>query len=309
MWRGAFGTWFSIENTLVRAAPLMLIALCTALPAALGLVVIGGEGAVVLGGLGAAVTALWVAGSPPWLAMPAMAVAGMLAGALLIGVVGALRHWRGVNETIASLLVSYLAISVFNHLVRGPLRDPKTFNYPGTFPIPREFRVGDIPGIDVHWGLLIGLVACVGSWLLIDRTAFGFAARFTGQSLAAAKLGGLNIGRLTITLCALGGGAAGLAGMFEAAAVIGRANGALHVGYGFSAILVAFVARHRPLAVIPAAILVGGVRASSGLVQRDFGLPDATITVFEGLLFLAILGAEYFRGRWQPGPTVSSDER
>jgi simple sugar transport system permease protein len=118
--------------------------------------------------------------------------------------------------------------------------------------------------------------------------------------LAAAKLGGLNVGMLTVTLCALGGGAAGLAGMFEAAAVIGRANGALNVGYGFSAILVAFVARHRPLAIVPAAILLGGVRASSGLVQRNFDLPDATITVFEGLLFLSILGAECLRGRWRP---------
>ena len=309
MWRGAFGTWFSFESTLARAAPLVLIALCTALPAALGLVIIGGEGAVVLGGLCAAMTGLWMAGAPPWLAIPAMAAAGILAGALLMGLVGVLRHWRGLNETIASLLVAYLAISIFNHLVRGPLRDPKTFNYPGTFPIPPEFRVGDIPAIDVHWGLLVGVIACVGSWLLIDRTAFGFAARFTGQSLAAARLGGLKVGRLTVTLCALGGGAAGLAGMFEAAAVIGRANGALNAGYGFSAILVAFVARHHPLAVIPAAILIGGIRSSSGLVQRDFGLPDATVTVFEGLLFLAILAAEFLRGRWQLWPLRLPYER
>jgi simple sugar transport system permease protein len=309
MWRGAFGTWFSIENSLVRAAPLMLISLCTALPAALGLVVIGGEGAVVLGGLAAAITALWLADVPPALAIPAMAVAAFLAGAALIGMVGMLRHWRGVNETISSLLVAYLAIALFNHLVRGPLRDPKTFNYPGTFPIPREFRIGDIPGLDVHWGLLAGLVTCVIAWLLIDRTVFGFAARFAGQSLAAARLGGLAIGRLTITLCALGGGAAGLAGFYEAAAVIGRASGALNVGYGFSGILVAFVARHRPLILIPAAILVGGVRASSSLVQRDFGLPDATITVFEGLLFLSILASEFLRERWQPKPGGSSDGR
>lgn len=309
MWRGAFGTWFSVESTLVRAAPLMLIALCTALPAALGLVIIGGEGAVVLGGLSAAVTGLAMAGAPPWLGVLAMAGAGAIAGALVIGIAGALRHWRGVNETISSLLISYLALSIFYHLVRGPLRDPKTFNYPGTFPIPREFRIGDMPGIDVHWGVLIGVLVCVGSWLLIDRTAFGFAARFAGQSLAAARLGGLDVGRLIVTLCVLGGAAAGLAGVIEVAAVIGRASGALNVGYGFSGILVAFVARHSPLAVIPAAILVGGVRASSGLVQRDFGLPDATITVFEGLLFLAILAAECLRGRWPVRRLVLADER
>src|SRR5262245_42136549 len=121
MYMGGFGTWFSWRNTLQRAAPLILTALCTALPAQLGLVVIGGEGALVLGGLGAVVAALYLPGLSPWLVQPAMGLAGMVAGGLLILVAGALRHYRGGNETIRSLLVPYIAGASCTHFVAGPV--------------------------------------------------------------------------------------------------------------------------------------------------------------------------------------------
>ena len=124
MWRGGFGSWFSIQNTLSRAAPLLLAALCVALPARLGLVVIGGEGAIVLGGVAAAAMAVAVAGAPSFVGIVLMGLAGMVAGGIWIGAVGALRHYRAVNETISSLLMAYIAIALMNHLVEGPLRDP-----------------------------------------------------------------------------------------------------------------------------------------------------------------------------------------
>src|SRR5262245_46575573 len=128
MYQGGFGTWFSWQNTLQRAAPLILTALCTAIPAHLGLVIIGGEGALALGGLGAVVMAQHLPGSAPWLVQLAMALAGMVVGGLLILIAGALRHYRGVNETISSLLLTYIAIAGFHHLVEGPLRDPASLN-------------------------------------------------------------------------------------------------------------------------------------------------------------------------------------
>src|SRR5262245_24134514 len=121
MYQGGFGTWFSWQNTLQRAAPLILTALCTAIPAHLGLVIIGGEGALVLGGLGAVVMALYLPGSAPWLVQLAMALAGMVAGGLLILVAGALRHYRGVNETVGSLVLTYIALAVCNHVLPGPV--------------------------------------------------------------------------------------------------------------------------------------------------------------------------------------------
>ena len=299
MYTGGFGTWFSWQNTLQRAAPLILTALCTAIPAHLGLVIIGGEGALVLGGLGAAVTALQFSGGTPWLVQLAMALAGMVAGGLLILVAGALRHYRGVNETISSLLLTYIAIAVFNHLVEGPMRDPASLNKPSTAALSETHMLGVLPGMEVHWGLVYGLLACVVIYVLMSRTVFGFAARMAGGNARAAQLSGLPIGRLILTGCFLAGAAAGLAGMVEVAAVHGRANASLVVGYGYTGILVAFLARHHPLAIIPVAVLLGGIGASGGLLQRRLGLPDATVLVLQGILFVVILASETLRDRLQ----------
>ena len=299
MWRGGFGSWFSVQNTLSRAAPLLLAALCVALPARLGLVVIGGEGAIVLGGVAAAATAVAVAGAPSFVGIVLMAIAGMVAGGIWIGAVGALRHYRAVNETISSLLMAYIAIALMNHLVEGPLRDPASLNKPSTHPIDPAFAIGAMPGMEVHWGLAVGVVACVVSWVLIEKTRWGFAARIAGGNVRAAQVQGLAVGPLIVGFTALAGGFAGLAGMIEVAAVQGNANGSLAAGYGYTGILVAFLARHNPLAIIPVAILLGGIDASGGLLQRRMDLPDATVQVLQGMIFIVILFSETFYGRFK----------
>ena len=299
MWRGGFGSWFSIQNTLSRAAPLLLAALCVALPARLGLVVIGGEGAIVLGGVSAAAMAVAVAGAPSFVGIVLMAIAGMVAGGIWIGTVGALRHYRAVNETISSLLMAYIAIALMNHLVEGPLRDPASLNKPSTHPIDPAFVVGPMPGMEVHWGLAVGIVACVISWILIEKTRWGFAARIAGGNVRAAQVQGLAVGPLIVGFTALAGAFAGLAGMIEVAAVQGNANASLAAGYGYSGILVAFLARHNPLAIIPVAILLGGIDASGGLLQRRMDLPDATVQVLQGMIFIVILFSETFYGRFK----------
>ncbi|MBZ9862589.1 ABC transporter permease [Mesorhizobium sp. CA12] len=299
MWRGGFGSWFSIQNSLSRAAPLLLAALCVALPARLGLVVIGGEGAIVLGGVSAAAIGVMLSGAPSFIVILAMGVAGLAAGGIWIGAVGALRHYRAVNETISSLLMAYIAIALMNQLVEGPLRDPASLNKPSTQPLADIYRVGNIPGMEVHWGLAVGVVACVLSWGLIEKTRWGFAARIAGGNVRAAQVQGLAVGPLIVGFTALAGGFAGLAGMLEVAAVQGSANGSLAAGYGYTGILVAFLARHNPLAIIPVAILLGGIDASGGLIQRRMDLPDATVLVLQGMLFIVILLSETLYGRFK----------
>ncbi|TCM50751.1 nucleoside ABC transporter membrane protein [Rhizobium sp. PP-F2F-G48] len=300
IYAGGFGSWFSLQNSLSRAAPLLLTALCVALPARLGLVIIGGEGALVLGGVAAAAIATPLTGIlPPYPALVGMALAAMLGGGIWIGAVGFLRHYRGVNETISSLLLSYIAIALMNQLVEGPLRDPASLNKPSTFPLPADYRIGAIPGMDVHWGLIIAVVACILSYVLIEATRFGFAARMAGGNVRAAQIQGLPVGRLIVGFTAIAGSFAGLAGMLEVAAVQGSANASLAAGYGYTGILVAFLARHNPLAIIPIAILLGGLEASGGLIQRRMGLPDATVVALQGTLFIVILFCETFYGRFK----------
>lgn len=297
VWKGAYGSAFSWQNTLSRAAPLLLSALCVALPARLGLVVIGGEGAIVLGGVAAGALAIPLAGAPAAVGLPLLALAAMLTGAVWIGAAGALRHFRGVNETISSLLLSYIAIALMNQLVEGPLRDPASLNKPSTAPLAEQLRVGNLPGMEVHWGLVLGILACVLSWVVIDRTTWGFAARIAGGNVRAAQVQGLPVGRLIVGFTALGGAFAGLAGFFEVTAVHGSANASLAAGYGYTGILIAFLARQNALAIIPVAILLAGFDASSGLVQRRMQLPDATVLVLQGIVFMAILMSETLYGR------------
>ena len=297
IWTGAFGSWFSLQNTLTRAAPLLLTALCVAVPAQLGLIIIGGEGALVLGGLAATCAGIAAGAAPPLIVQLVMAIAGAGAGAIWIGLVGVLRARRGVNETVASLVMAYIAIALFNQLVEGPLRDPASLNKPSSYPIPEDAMLGVLPGLDVHPGILVGVIACVLCWVLIARTSTGFAARVTGGNVRAAQLQGLPVARLMVGACALGGAAAGLAGMIEVAAVHGRANASLIAGYGYSGVLIAFLARHNPLAIIPMAVLLGGIGAAGGLLQRRMGLPDATVLVLQGMIFVAILASETVYGR------------
>jgi len=297
LFKGAFGDWFSWQNSLQRAAPLMLTALCVAIPARAGLIVIGGEGALVLGGLACA-------GLPYLFAPPANAfgtalllLAAAAAGAAWIALVGVLRQWRGVNETISSLLLAYTAIALFKHTVEGPMRDPASLNKPSTRTLAEGLRIGGMFDSDVHWGLVFGVVACVALGIWLFFTTQGFATRIVGGNARAARLVGLPSTRIIVVACAIGGACAGLAGGIEVAAVHSNANASLIAGLGYSGILVAFVARQNPWLVMPVAVLFGGFGAAGSLLQRRLDVPDASVLVLQGFAFLLILASDSLRGR------------
>lgn len=305
--RGAFGDAFSWQNSLQRAAPLMLTALAVALPARAGLTVIGGEGALVLGALGCAGLPYLLPGLSGSVGTALVLVAGALLGAAWVAAAGALRQWRGVNETISSLLLGYIAIALFKHFVEGPMRDPASLNKPSTRGLGESLRIGPIMGSgnggadsllgDVHWGLVIGVVLCIAAGLWLSFTASGFALRVVGGNARTARLVGLPTDRLIVGACALGGAAAGLAGALEVAAVHNAANASVIAGLGYTGILVSFVARHNPWAIPPVALLFGGFAAAGSLLQRRMGLPDASVLVLQGFAFVFILAAEALRGR------------
>ncbi len=295
LFKGAFGDWYSWQNTLQRAAPLMLTALCVAIPARGGLVIIGGEGALVLGGLACAAL-------PYALPLPdngtgtlLVCAAGALAGGLWVALAGGLRQYRGINETISSLLLAYIAIGLFKHAVEGPLRDPGSLNKPSTYALSEGMRISGIAGSDVHWGLVLGVAACLSLGLWLRWTSTGFAVRVVGGNPRTAQLVGLPASKLILLACGVGGACAGLAGAVEVAAVHTNANASLIAAYGYAGILVSFIARHHPLAIIPVAILFGGFGAAGSLLQRRLGLPDASVLVLQGIAFVLILASEALR--------------
>ena len=265
----------------------------------MGLLIIGGEGAFVLGGLASVAAGLYfnTLGWNDYLVLVVMALAGIAAGGALIAFCGILRIRRGVNETISSLLLAYISIAVMNQIVEGPMRDPASLDRPSTPSLPPAVMIGDLGNSSVHYGLIYGLVACLVAWFFVFFTKYGFAARIAGGNAKAARVVGLPVERMVIGFCFAAGGAAGLAGMVEVAAVQGAASSDLATGAGYTGILAAFLARMNPLALIPVAILLGGLDAAGGFLQQRLGVPDATMLVLRGVIFVMLLSAEALQGR------------
>ncbi|HTF17189.1 MAG TPA: ABC transporter permease [Chryseolinea sp.] len=297
MVEGSVGSSFSIQNTILMASPLLLVSFCTALPAKLGMGVIGNEGALVMGGLVTAATGVVMADASYWTTMITMFIVAFTTGGLWIGFIGYLKHYLGVNETIVGLLLNYIAIAIMNHLVEGALRDPESLNKPSTFHIGMNKMIALIPGTDLYYGMIIGPVIALIMFFLYHFTTFGFAVRIIGGNKNTARLAGLNIGMITLITFFLAGGISALAGMIEVAAIHGRANMSLIVGYGYTGILVSFLARHNPLYIIPTALLFGALNASNGLIQRRCELPDATMVVLQGIIFVTIIAWDAVRNR------------
>ena len=297
IYKAGFGSWYSWQNSLVRAAPLMLCGLATALPARAGIITVGNEGAFVMGGLAATAAGLATTSAPPVVCLSAMAAAGMIAGGAWIALAAGLQHYRGVNAVISSLLLNYIGLAILLQMVEGPMRDPASLNFPATFAIPETHQLGRIAGSRIHYGLIFGVIACLLAWFLLEKTVWGMKAKVVGGNPRTARLVGLPLGRIILTAGFLGGACAGLAGMVEVAAIHGRASQSISAGYGYVGILVAFLARQSPLRVLIISIVLGAVLASGGILQRDHDLPDATIAVFEGIVFLAVLASETLYGR------------
>jgi simple sugar transport system permease protein len=202
--------------------------------------------------------------------------------------------------------MNYIAIAILNQLVEGLFRDPRSLNKPSSPSVGYDHMIGTIPGTQIHWGLAVGIAICILAYVLVRYTTTGFAARIVGGNIRAARMVGLPIAKLVLLTCFLGGAAAGLGGMIEVAAVQERASADLVTGYGYTGILVAFLARQNPLALIPVAILLGGIGASGGLLQRHLGLPDAATVVLQGIIFVVILASDAVYGRlpWFRGATT-----
>jgi len=295
--KGAFGDAFSLQNSLQRAAPLLLTALCVAIPAQAGLIVIGGEGALVVGGLACAALPVFVPLPQGILGSFFILLASALAGGAWIALVGFLRQYRGVNETISSLLLGYIAINLFKFIVEDVLRDPASLNKPSTKPLEPSILIGSILDYDIHWGLVWGVLICILAFVWLFLTTSGFATRVVGGNARTAKLVGLPVNRLVVMACGLGGGCAGLAGGIQVAAVHTAANASLIEGLGYTGILVSFVSRHQPLAILPVALLLGGFAAAGSMLQRHLGMPDASVHVLLGFVLVITLASDAARGR------------
>ncbi len=289
---GAFGDRLALENTLVRAGPLVLIGLAVAVAFRCGLWNIGGEGQLYLGALAATAVATRMAGPVP---LPMALLAGAVAGAAWAGIAAALRVSRGVSEVLSTLLLNFVAILAVAWAVHGPLQEAAGA-YPQSDAFPEAARLGFLPGLArVHGGLVFSLLLPALIWLLMFRSAAGLRLRAMGLAPDAARYAGVSPGRETYRVLLLSGALAGFAGALEVCGVTGRLFQNLSPGYGFTAIAVALLARLNPLAVVPAALFFAALASGSGAMQRAAGVPSVTVQVIEALVILFSVGFAFPR--------------
>ncbi|HET9000948.1 MAG TPA: ABC transporter permease [bacterium] len=292
-----FGSGFGIGETLVKATPLILTGLAVLLPARMKLWNIGAEGQLQLGAIGAAWMALFTPIGHSAVAMLAVVVAGMVAGALWALAAGALRAWLDVNETITTLLMNYIALLFVDHLIYGPWKDPASRGFPLSATFPQGARLPFIiPGTRVHLGLLLALVAVVIVTVALYRTRWGLEVRVIGDNPRAARYTGMSLVRHTLLIMGIAGALAGLAGVGEASAIAGRLQRGLSPGYGYTAIIVAWLAKLNPVAVVIVAVLLGGLYLGGDSLQISLGLPIAVVNMLQGLIFFFVLGGEVLAG-------------
>ena len=293
---------YALGELMVKATPLLLIATGLTVAYRSNVWNIGAEGQYVLGAIAATWVALQVTPDHGgWVVVP-IGLAGVLGGMLWAAITAGLRDRFNANEILVSLMLVYVAILLLNYLVYGPWKDPGGYNFPQT----RTFeKITQIPrlinGSRVTVGWLLALLGVVGLWLFWYRTRAGWALSVSGLAPLAARYAGLSSRSALWTAMLVSGGFAGLAGALEVAGPLGQLTPYVPVGYGFGAIIVAFVGRLHPIGLVLAALLMSMLYIGGELAQSRLGLPKSITGVFQGLLLFCLLGCDvliHYQLRW-----------
>ena len=284
---------YALGELLVKATPLLIIALGLAVCFRSNVWNIGAEGQFVIGALAAGGVALLADKTTgPWI-IPVILVAGVLGGMAWAGVTAFLRDRFNANEILVSLMLVYVADLILSYLVFGPWKDPAGYNFPQTKTFEAVTQMPRLmQGSRVTIGILLALVGVAALWLYLYRTYAGFAQEVSGQAPAAARYAGFSSRRALWVALLVSGGAAGLAGALEVAGPIGQLTPYVPAGYGFAAIIVAFVGRLHPVGVVFSALLMSMFYIGGELAQSRLGLPKSITGVFQGLLLFNLLACD-----------------
>ena len=284
---------YALGELMVKATPLLIIALGLAVCFRSNVWNIGAEGQFVMGAVAAGGVALLADKSTgSWIVL-VIVLAGVLGGMVWAGITALLRDRFNANEILVSLMLVYVADMVLSYLVFGPWKDPQGYNFPQT----KTFEtVTQIPrlmaGSRMTVGIFLGLAGAVALWLYLFRTSAGFAQQVGGLAPAAARYAGFSSRKALWVALLTSGGAAGLAGALEVAGPIGQLTTYVPAGYGFAAIIVAFVGRLHPAGMVFSAILMSMFYIGGELAQSRLGLPKSLTGVFQGLLLFSLLGCD-----------------
>ncbi len=293
MFKGSFGSLYSIEATLVVSITLMFCSLGVSIAFKMLIWNIGAEGQLCMGAFAATYVALYCPWIPDPLLLPAIVLAGFIGGAIW-AVIAILPNalWK-VNEIIITLLLNYVAILWVNYFVYGPWRDPKGLNFPLTAMFTKAGRLDTFGNTNIHTGLILALLIAVVLYFVLKKTTWGYQITVIGESRKSAQYAGMNIRKNILWVMLLSGGIAGLAGMAQVAGITYRLQPDFSGGYGYTAIIIAYLSKFNPLLVIPVSILFGGLQ-NGGFQLQIIGVPAEVVAMTQGALLFFVLGGEFF---------------
>ena len=295
--QGAFGSRLALTETLTRTTPLILTGLAVAVAFRAKVWNIGAEGQLYVGALTAAFlgSQLGLAGLPGIALIPAVMIAGALAGMMLLLVPLALRLRFGVDEVVTTLLLNVVVLLFVSMMIEGPMKDPLAFGWPQSVPVVAEAQLPKLlERSRLHVGLLIAVVVAIVVHVVQSRTAYGLESRAAGLNPAAARFAGVPLGRTLVKVACWSGGLAGLAGAIEVIGVKGYVTTDLSPGYGYAGIIVAMLANLQPLAVVAAALFAAMMFVGSDSMSRALGVPSFIADVTVALSLLTMLVALLF---------------
>lgn len=293
MIKESLGSLYGVSETLVKATPLILTGLGVSLAFRMQIWNIGAEGQLQMGAIGAAWAALY-SGLPPFLLLPAMFIAAMIMGGLWASVAGVLKAKFRVNEIIVTLLMNYIAISCVSFLVYGPWKDPHGYNFPVTAKFAEAARLTQFFNTRLHAGFIIALVLVFLLYVLMEKTVWGYEIKVIGNNPNAAKYAGIKIERSIVGVMFLSGALAGLAGFSEVAGVQGRLVEQISTGYGYTAIIVAWLAGRSAIGVLVVSVIMSVILVGGDSLQILMQLPVAFVNLFQGLILFFILASDFF---------------
>ena len=290
IFRGALGDSYGWSEVLVKMIPFILTGLAAAVPAKVGLVNVGAEGQLYFGALVSSWVALNFGDQSAFVLIPAMIVAGFVGGGFFAGIVGYLRACAGLNETISSLLLNYIAILVVNHFVHGPWKDVSPMNWPYTAEFSAAARLPSLFGTRVHYGLFLALIAIVAVYLLFRHTRWGYEMRVVGGNAEAARRTGIPVTWYLVAAMVIAGGLAGIAGMAETSAIQGRLRPGISNGYGYVGFLASWLANASPLRIVITSALLAIISVGGDVIQIAVNLPSSSINILMALTLFGVLG-------------------
>jgi len=305
---GAFGTENATAETLVKATPILFVAIGITVAFRGGVINIGGEGQMIAGALAGTAVTLSVGDSIGWLVIPLAMVMAFVAGGFYGGIAGFLKAYFDVNEILSTIMLNQVAVQLMNYLLNGPMLDPESGGLNNIPKTARILELAQLPRLTLgplfdrtrlHWGLIIAVVLAIVVYVLLRRTIVGFRIRAVGQNERAARYAGMNVKREMVLAMFLAGGMAGLAGIIQVLGLQYRlqTDGSptgFTANAGFNGIVAALFGGLNPIGAIPSSALFGGLLVGAQKMQREIGLNASLITTINGIVVVFVVSSQLF---------------